>query len=128
DARNDRLHLRPLGAGLIDDQPVSTSMMAFVLLLLATVLYDGLIGTGEWAAFEGWLLAGGERGAMTLRSVGLAAMWLIFLGAYVGISGIMSALAGGHPRTLGVARGFALTLVPIAIGYHVAHYLVFLLV
>jgi hypothetical protein len=40
----------------------------------------------------------------------------------------MSALAGGRPRTLDIARSFALTLVPIAIGYHVAHYLVFLLV
>ena len=30
--------------------PVSPSMMAFVLLLLATVLYDGLIGTARWAA------------------------------------------------------------------------------
>ena len=30
-------------------------MMAFVLLLLATVLYDGLIGTGEWAELEGAL-------------------------------------------------------------------------
>ena len=32
------------------------------------------------------------------------------------------------PGPLEVARSFALTLVPIAIGYHVAHYLVFLLV
>lgn len=128
EARNGHLYLRPFGAGLRDVRPVSTSMMAFVLLLLASVLYDGLIGTGEWAVFEGWLLADGERGAMALRSIGLAAMWLIFLGAYLGISAAMSALAGGRLGALDVARGFALTLVPIAIGYHVAHYLVFLLV
>ena len=132
EARDGRLYLRPLGAGLLDDRPVSMSMMAFVLLLLASVLYDGLIGTGEWAAFEGWLLAllpaGGGRGAMILRSIGLAAVWLLFLGAYLGTSGVMSALAGGRPGTLDIARGFALTLIPIAIGYHVAHYLVFLLV
>lgn len=128
ESKDGRLYVRPFGMGLIDDRPVSTSMMAFVLLLLATVLYDGLIGTGEWAVFEGWLLGGGERGAMALRTVSLAAMWLIFLGAYVGILRIMSALAGSRPGTLELARGFALTLVPIAIGYHVAHYLVFLLV
>jgi hypothetical protein len=128
EAEDGHLYLRPLGAGLRDARPVSASMMAFVLLLLATVLYDGLIGTGEWAAFEGWLLGGGERGAMALRSIGLVAVWLIFLGAYVGISGVMSWLAGGRPSALEVGRSFALTLVPIAIGYHVAHYLVFLLV
>ena len=40
----------------------------------------------------------------------------------------MSRVAAGRPSALEVARSFALTLVPIAIGYHVAHYLVFLLV
>src|SRR5262249_46583282 len=40
--------LRPFGAGLIEGGSVSTSMMAFVLLLLATVLYDGALGTPEW--------------------------------------------------------------------------------
>jgi len=132
EARDGHLYLRPFGAGLLDDRPVSTSMMAFVLLLLATVLYDGLIGTGEWSAVETWLLAllpaADERGAMMIRSVGLVLMWLLFLGAYLGISALMSALAGGRPGTLDVARGFALTLIPIAIGYHVAHYLVFLLI
>ena len=107
-------------------------MMAFVLLLLATVLYDGLIGTGEWAQLEGALRARlpglGEHGAMAIRSVGLVAFWLLFLGAYLGICAVMSRVASGRPRPLEVARSFALTLVPIAIGYHVAHYLVFLLV
>ena len=63
EARDGRLLLRPPGAGLLDDRPVSTSMMAFVLLLLATVLYDGLIGTGEWAELE-------ERAAIPPAGIG----------------------------------------------------------
>ena len=55
-------------------------------------------------------------------------LWLLFLGAYLGICAVMSRVASGRPSPLEVARSFALTLVPIAIGYHVAHYLVFLLV
>ena len=55
EAQDGRLLLRPFGGGLLDSRPVTTSMMAFVLLLLATVLYDGLIGTGEWALLEGAL-------------------------------------------------------------------------
>jgi hypothetical protein len=132
EATGGRLLLRPFGRGLLDGGPVSTSMMAFVLLLLATVLYDGLIGTGEWALLEGALrtrLPGlGEHGAMLVKSVGLIAFWVLFLGAFIGISAVMSRVASGRPRPLEVARSFALTLVPIAIGYHVAHYLVFLLV
>jgi hypothetical protein len=131
-ARGGGLALRPFGAGLLDARPVSTSMMAFVLLLLATVLYDGLIGTGEWALVEEALLPAlggpGEAASMALRSAGLLGLWLLFLAAYLGVSAAMSALAGGHPGALEIARSFALTLVPIAIGYHVAHYLVFLLI
>jgi hypothetical protein len=132
EARDGRLLLRPPGAGLIDDRPVSTSMMAFVLLLLATVLYDGLIGTGEWAELEGALrsrLPGSdETSGMAIKTVGLAAFWGLFLSAYLGICAVMSWVASGRPAPLEIARSFALTLVPIAIGYHVAHYLVFLLV
>ncbi len=131
EARRGALTLRPFGAGLIEAPPVSTSMMAFVLLLLATVLYDGLIGTGEWAILEEALipLLGGPGATVTMavRTAGLALLWLAFLAAYVGVSAAMSAMAGGRPGTLVMARSFALTLVPIAIGYHVAHYLVFLL-
>ncbi len=129
EARDGRLLLRPFGAGLLDSKLVSTSLMAFVLLMLASVLYDGLIGTGEWAALEGALRARWPGlGEPVIRSIGLPAFWLLFLGAYLGISAIMSRVASGTPPPLEVARSFALTLIPIAIGYHVAHYLVFLLV
>jgi hypothetical protein len=55
-----------------------------------------------------------------------AGFWLLFLGAYLAICAITAALVARSP--LEFARSFALTLVPIAIGYHVAHYLVFLLI
>jgi len=132
EAREGRLLLRPFGTGLREAPPLSTSMMAFVLLLLATVLYDGLIGTGEWAMLEEGLRpllpVAGDLGSMAIKTVGLVSIWLLFLAAYIGISALMSRLGGGHPGTIEVAQRFALTLVPIAIGYHVAHYLVFLLV
>jgi hypothetical protein len=130
EATDAGLSLRPFGAGLLG--AVSTSMMAFVLLLLATVLYDGLIGTGEWGMLEEALLpllgGPGETASMLVKTGGLLALWLLFLAAYLGVSAAMSAAAGGRPGTLDMARSFALTLVPIVIGYHLAHYLVFLLI
>src|SRR5947199_10075316 len=48
-----QLWLRPFGAGLLDSRDVSTSMMAFVLLLLAAVLYDGALATPEWGKHDG---------------------------------------------------------------------------
>jgi hypothetical protein len=129
EARNSRLLLRPFGAGLLQTEPLSPSMMAFVLLLLATVLYDGLIGTGEWTLLEAILREQMPAlGGQVAKSLGLIVMWLLFLGAYLGICALMSRVASGRPCPLEVAKSFALTLIPIAIGYHVAHYLVFLLV
>lgn len=133
EAHDGRLRLRPFAAGLREAGPVSLSMMAFVLLMLATVLYDGLSGTGEWALLVGWLgdlspALQGDGAGMAIATVGLLGFWLLFLALYLAICWAMSRLAGGRPDTLTVARSFALTLVPIAIGYHVAHYLVFLLV
>ena len=87
EATGGRLLLRPFGAGLIG-AAVSMSMMAFVLLLLATVLYDGLIGTGEWALLESACAARFRVSASTARRSrpsGSSPSGCLFLGAYLGI-------------------------------------------
>jgi len=159
------LALRPFGAGLLDRRPVSTSMTAFVLLVLSTVLYDGVLGTPEWSAIESSLAAHapGHDGAaaIAVRTVGLVVFWALFFGAYLAVNAIMSAAgpsrgANSAPRgaaqrpdwktrlqawgvhagaavaqrrsTWDSARSLALTLVPIAIAYSLAHYLTYLLI
>ncbi len=124
--------LRPYAAGLTGTGTVSSSMMAFVLLLLATVLYDGALGTPEWGMLEAFLAertAGlGDYKLFAIRTAGLLVFWLVLLGAFLGVSGIISLLTGRALAPLDIARRFALSLVPIAIGYHLAHYLTFLLI
>jgi hypothetical protein len=117
--------LRPYAAGLLDRAPASPSMTALVLLLLSVVLFDGLLATPEWSLIEA--AAGGGLEPMTLRSIGLVAFWLVFLGAYLLVCALMRAVTGQHSAAE-IARAFVYTLIPIAIGYHVAHYLVFLLI
>jgi hypothetical protein len=124
------LALRPFGAGLLANTPASASMVAFVLLVLSSVLYDGLLTTPEWAKAEqqlvGLLPGLGELAPVVVRTVGFLAFWAVFLAAYLAVSAIMSAAAGRRsPRD--IARSFVLTLVPIAVAYHVAHYLTYLL-
>ena len=131
-APTEQCALRPFGAGLLDSHGVSTSMMAFVLLILSTVLFDGLLGTPEWSSVEaavaGSVPALGDATFMVVRTVGLVAFWLVFFGAYVIASAMMSAMTGVRLSPLEMGRSFAFTLVPIAIGYHLAHYLTFLLI
>ena len=107
-------------------------MTAFVLLVLATVLYDGVLGTPEWTEIETALVALtpglGDVAAITIRTIGLAAFWALFFGAYLAVSAMISAAVARRRSTWDIARSMALTLVPIAIAYHLAHYLVYLLV
>ena len=114
-------------------QPCSLDVHdGFRAAVLATVLYDGALATPEWGRLESMLAPYfslfGDLKLMALRTAGLLVFWLIFFTAYVWVSGLMSLTIAGALSTLGLARSFALTLVPIAIGYHLAHYLTFLLI
>jgi hypothetical protein len=126
------LALRPYAAGLMQPGAVSASMMAFVLLLLATVLYDGALGTPEWGMLEGALAdqvaTFGEYKFLVIRTAGLLLFWLVFLAAFLAVSAIISVATGRELAPIAIACRFALSLVPIAIGYHLAHYLTFLLI
>ena len=124
------LALRPFAAGLLANAPTSASMVAFVLAVLSSVLYDGLLTTPEWSEAEqrlvGLLPARGEAASLIVRTIGLLAFWGVFLSAYLAVSAVMSA-AAGRRSSRGMAQSFAFTLVPIAIAYHLAHYLAYLL-
>lgn len=125
-------NLRPYAVGLLRNEPVSVSMMAFVLLLLSTVTFDGFMATPAWASIEGFLYAllpdlAGAR-LTVIQTLGLVTFPVLFLAIYFTFSGIMGLASGGRLSTGKLARTFAFTLVPIAIAYHMAHYLSFLLI
>ena len=127
-------NLRPPGVGLLQDRRVPVSMMVFVLILLASVTFDGFLETPLWIQILDRTL--GDE----IFLVGNAALILfpmIFCLVYLIFCWMMfqsAVLAGGQPsewnvqNTLDVACTFVLTLVPIAIAYHLAHYLSFLLI
>jgi hypothetical protein len=131
DRSRDGLALRPFGAGLLANEPACTSMVSFVLLVLSSVLYDGLLTTPEWSEIEhqfvGMLPGSADFNSLIVRTIGLIGIWTLFLGAYVAASALMS-LVAAFRSPWGMARSFVFTLVPIAIAYHLAHYLVYLLI
>lgn len=131
--RGRRLLLRAPAVGLLDDRDVPFPMIVFVLIVLAGVTFDGFIETPLWHdAFERVLATGlGMLGREALTALALLLFPLIFLVAFWGSCVAMSAIARrgspGAPSTRRCARRFVLTLVPIAIAYHFAHYLTLLL-
>ncbi len=126
------LALRPFAVGLLEARPVSVSMTALVLLILSSVIFDGVIASPTWSDAESGLAAGvpslGDAGTILVRTVGLILAWAVFFGAYLSVCAIVSAMTGRDRPAVQVAQNFALTLVPIAIAYHLAHYFVYLLI
>jgi hypothetical protein len=117
--------LRFWGSGLLKDASPSNAVVAFVLLLLSAVLFDGLLGTGFWRWLEPRLP--GDRAGNTAATIGLIGTWLVFLGAYLTTCAAMS-LASERRGTMWFARAYLFTLVPIAIGYNLAHNFSYLLI
>jgi hypothetical protein len=115
--------LRPYGAGLRVGPPPPAGASAFVLALLATVVYDGFSQTNRFADLEAWFLdrsaALGDHAAV-LRTGLMLAIVALFVLAYLAVA----TLLGGRQA----ARRFAPTLIPIAAVYFVAHYFTYLLV
>ncbi len=140
------LELRPYGAGLLGGEAVPASLVVFVLLMLATVSLDGFLETplfreivqaiNDRPALVRMLEAvapGGLGAQQVLMTLMLVLALLIFVAAFLLTSATMAFVArrwarvGGPPVSVGeTARGFVLTLVPIAVAYHLAHYVWFL--
>ncbi len=144
------LHLRPYGVGLLAVRPLGTSAICLVLLMLASVTYDGIGETPLWAGFLDWvvvseslrapLLALQKSGVNLLaflRSLGLLVTPLLFFATFAlfsRLTAVVAARAGGPggpggpgASTCVAAGAFVLTFVPIALAYHLAHYLSYLL-
>lgn len=124
------LILRLPGRGLMVPEPVPAGLIGFVIAMLATVLFDGMLGTRAWRALDRTLSEGlarvADREGYLLATAGLLAVWLVLLGAYLATAWLTSRLAGVGSAAA-TARLLAPSLVPIATAYHVAHNLSYLL-
>lgn len=107
--------------GRRDAQPVSFSFMVFVLLMLATVTYDGFLETPAMQGIATALV--GLPGLFALSELGLGESLLIESGLLLLFALAFVAFFLGTR----VTREFVLTLVPIAVAYHLSHYFSLLL-
>jgi hypothetical protein len=129
-----RPELRPWFTGLSEVAQAGWSDAAFIVLALAAVSFDGLSETSVSAAVMKPLSAAlglfGSTGSLLVaQTIGLLVLWLAFLGAFSLATRLTRAMhdADTEPRPLGATVGaYAATLLPIAGGYLIAHYLTLL--
>ncbi len=95
---------------------------AFIVALLWATTYDGLVSTGPWAQSAEFLVGLGVP-PLALYVGLLVAGYALFLAVYRIASRRARESADSLVSADYVARWFAPALLPIAAGYHVAHFL-----
>jgi hypothetical protein len=136
DARERRPELRPWFAGLTEVRRGAWSDAAFIILALAGVSYDGLRETNLWAQVTNWFFPyvypalDAFRAILVIGTLGLLSLWVAFFIAFVIVATVTrflserARLRGGLGSMVGA---YAATLLPIAAGYMIAHYLTLVL-
>lgn len=123
--------LRPWVAGLTDATRAGWSDAAFIVLALAGVSFDGLQETGFGARLLDVLLPPvqallGATGAtfLLVDTLAFVSVFLAFFAAFSAVVAITHRIGDSGRTSLGSTAGvYAATLLPIAGGYLVAHYL-----
>lgn len=130
-----RPELRPWFTGLTEVTRAGWSDAAFIVLALAAVSYDGLSETSFWGSVMNpafdilFPITGALNTVLLVQTLGLVAVWAIFLAAFSAAAALTRAMhdANHEPLPLGSSVGaYAATLLPIAGGYLIAHYLTLL--
>jgi len=124
------VHLGWPGARLARAAVLPTSGWLFVIMTISAVTFDGLAGTFWWLAQIGVnpLEFPGRSAVDAENTFGLIGVWVAMVAAYFLTiwSGWM--FAGRQANLAETLSRIALSLLPIALAYHLSHYLTVLLV
>ena len=133
---NDReINLRPFAIGLGQNETVSNDVLALVVLMLATVTFDGFSATSAWMEFQTFILdlfgpGGGDvfNSLVLADTLGVVLMPVGFFLVYLFFSKLISDSVEGNASALEMARIFGFSLIPIALAYNIAHFITLLLI
>ncbi|MBL93778.1 MAG: hypothetical protein CMF70_00490 [Magnetovibrio sp.] len=135
-------NLRLPGIGLLCEKPFSISRIFFIVILLATVTFDGILETPLWVNVLEWfsenrsirlplimLQDAGFNIVTLIKTLFLVILPFLFLLVFFVFCHATAMFgSGGRIPSMDVAGYFILSLIPIAIAYHLAHYFSYLLI
>jgi hypothetical protein len=123
--RISMVYLRPWGVGLLKPSPTGWDRVVFVILMLSTLAFDGILSTPAWQDFtialEPIWLPLGAFGFFFVRTLGLVLLTIAFLFVFITFMELVVYLGKRNVDLKATISAFALTLVPIALVYNAAH-------
>ena len=123
DGASDRLSIRLPGTALTESRLVNGfDEVAFVVALLWVTTYDGFVSTPAWTDIATALVGIGIP-AWVLYPATLLVGYALFLAVFRLAVRLSRQTADTYRTTESLAVRFAPSLLPIAAGYHLAHYL-----
>ncbi len=128
--KDGKLFLCWPGAKLMDRAPLPASGVAFVLLALSSVSFDGLAKTFFWLGLFGVnpLEYPGRTALVGIGTLGLVATFVALAALFLFAVAAGQVLAGSDIPFGRAAGVLVWSIVPIALAYHIAHYLTALMV
>ena len=123
--RISNVYLRPWGVGLLKPSPTGWDRVVFVILMLSTLAFDGILATPSWQDFtialEPIWLPMGTFGFFFVKTVGLLLLSVTFFLVFITFMELVVFLGRRNVDLKATVSAFALTLVPIALVYNAAH-------
>jgi hypothetical protein len=123
--RISTVYLRVWGVGLLKPSPTGWDRVVFVILMLSTLAFDGILATPSWQDFnialEPIWLPMGAFGFFFVRTLGLLLLSVTFLLVFITFMELVVYLGKRSVDLKATVSAFALTLVPIALVYNAAH-------
>ncbi len=135
-SRSREVNLRPWAIGLARTHGITNDVLAVVVLLLATVTFDGFSATPGWVEFQTfsaiafpWLAANQTYNSLIIAdTLGVLLFPVAFFLVYLAFTYFVSGAIDKSRGALELARAFAFSLIPIALAYNIAHFVNLLLI
>ena len=126
------INVRPCAVGLFIRYRIDLSIVAFVLIALANVTFDGLQETSVWSSFQNMVnrifVGSGTGFSDIIDTISVILVPLVFTLVYLGFSCSIKLLSREKMLVLDVAKTFVFSLIPIALAYNMAHFMSLLVV
>jgi hypothetical protein len=123
--RISMVYLRPSGVGLLKPSSTGWDRVVFVILMLSTLAFDGILATPSWQDFtialEPVWLPMGAFGFFFVKTLGLLLLSVTFFLVFITFMELVVYLGKRNVDLKATVSAFALTLVPIALVYNAAH-------